>query len=103
MTYLTEEEARKKWCPMARVCATTKDTPESRAHVGYNRVYVSSYGTAELDDPSALSPEIAKCIGSACMMWRFETTEELVEGQTSSEWKRVPTNRGYCGLAGDLK
>jgi len=40
------------------------------------------------------------CIGSACMAWRNETTEQINPDQPPHEWVPVPTGRGYCGLAG---
>jgi hypothetical protein len=59
---MTEEEAKTKWCPMLRKgpLGTARNAPE--------------------DVPNT-------CIGSVCMMWRFEPG-------TREEW------HGYCGLAG---
>jgi hypothetical protein len=72
---MTEEEARTKWCPFARVCTDT--------HAGsFNRY---TQGEAE-GGPS-------NCIASACMAWRTYVTERADDG--------TPTAReGYCGLAG---
>lgn len=67
---MTEEEAKKKWCPMVRLIATQ----ESIQPV-YNR--------AANESPINLTA----CIASDCMMWRshFEDTLKF---------------NGYCGLGG---
>jgi len=102
---MTEEEAKTKWCPFARVrnsaiddsdlenCATSHhdddDHPNYHTRIvgpapgpAYNRFWVS-------DDKSVhLSAEI-NCIGSACMAWRrFGSGND--------------PNQGYCGLAGGM-
>lgn len=92
---LTEDEAKTKWCPMVR----------HDMDGGFNRFH--SDGTA---------PASATCIGSACMMWRWnEYTDqyrhyrhsEPPEGEGwertahPGQWRRKNPNRGgFCGLAG---
>lgn len=49
---MTEEQAKKKWCPFARVGAS-----------GFNRIH------DEYRDGPILSVD-ARCVASACMMWR---------------------------------
>lgn len=71
---LSEEEARTKWCPWARVVAK----PPS---VSFNRI-----DEVHLKEGSRL-PDAALCIGMKCMMWRRL-------GQNSN---KVET--GCCGLA----
>ena len=61
---LTEDEALQLWCPMVRV----PDMPNRKP--GGNAV-----------------PEICRCIGSRCAMWRWS-------GTSSDPW-------GYCGLGGE--
>lgn len=83
---MTEEEAKTKWCPMFSMAYET---------AGYNMG----------DGPETLTrrPVRANCIGSACMMFRWDevrnpnwhphmaTTEEpFIRSETE----------GYCGLAG---
>lgn len=59
---MKEEEAKTKWCPLVR-----------RA---------GEYGNADADGLQRPT----KCVGSACMMWR---------------WSSSPcAGLGYCGLAG---
>lgn len=63
MTLLTEDEAKTKWCPMVR------------------------------DNGSNLNGESSRCIGSACMAWRWKH-ELVVHGESL---------RGYCGAFGKIE
>ena len=92
---MTEAEAKTKWCPMVR--ATYFDQavglwtgPANAQSMG--KVGDLLYG--------------GKCIGSACMMWRWNTkytpppysmmaTYPQPEGTTE-----ISATEGYCGLAG---
>lgn len=69
---MTEEEAKLKWCPMVRV-------PLAFA------------GTAMANDRSE------RCIGSACMMWRWYSNEMMMPYLNTVV---TQARRGYCGLAG---
>ena len=79
---MTEEEAKTKWCPMLGEGNATKGLHE--------RVD----GTVS-----------ANCIGSDCMMWRWDaiTPEEKRQlreyGDDTGPLLAIP---GYCGLAGKL-
>jgi len=66
---MTEDEAKTKWCPFARLAELD----------GANRGSVSGH-----DMP------LAKCIGTACMAWRWRIIPS----------KQDPHEAGYCGLAG---
>jgi hypothetical protein len=78
--FLTEEEAKTKWCP----------------HVRYLAIFRANTGTLSGDqitaagpyNRAATSPELCPttCIASGCMMWRSTLN-----------------GRGYCGLAGNPK
>jgi hypothetical protein len=74
----TEEEARKKWCPLAR----SGDTRDE------GRVSVNRCGNAADMD--------CFCIASACMAWR--------EGVWPHQRNLAPEDRtpgvGYCGAFG---
>lgn len=72
---LTEEEAKTKWCPEVRT-----GVHAGASAVAVNRSYVDV-------------TEETRCIGSACMAWRWEYTrpENAVAGE---RW------RGWCGKAG---
>lgn len=77
---MTEDEAKTKWCPMSR---TVRGMNVGMVVSNFNRVWDEKGG-----------PEIlpaTNCIGSGCMMWRWETKlESLNLPQYES---------GYCGLA----
>jgi hypothetical protein len=69
---MTEEEAKTKWCPFARVLDGS-----AAAVAAVNR---------DADD----SEDWPTCIGSACMAWRKYRCGQI-------EGERID---GYCGLAG---
>lgn len=70
---MTEDEAKKKWCPFAR-------NAKAEDYGCQNRL---AWGEP---DKSCM------CIGTACMAWRYQSDVEAYEGQTITD--------GYCGLAG---
>lgn len=108
---MTEDEAKTKWCPMARVALDYGEGSNgARAVLSANR------GWADQTDHLAAD---SCCIGSACMMWsvgsarKLETAYgiprpdgewwELIHGSTdalSNTWRRIIPATGYCGLAG---
>jgi hypothetical protein len=116
---MTEEEAKTKWCPFARVIALTEN---GREHHAGNRVREHNDGGISFRDD--FNPRSARCIGSACMAWRWLHKECRVEYSGNAEKSMlqaaVSTNRimrkergkmpgyddlvldgiGYCGLAG---
>jgi hypothetical protein len=74
----TEEEAKKKWCPMARV---------SMIPNGASIALASNRDISLLVPPNSFDPntDVTKCLASGCMMWR-----EISTLQTGHE--------GRCGL-----
>lgn len=83
---MTEDDAKEKWCPFARVF----DTGSS------NRV------AADDDGPTAAAAG-SECIASDCMAWRWAISPKTIEQAaksiiTSPEGPKEPT--GFCGLAG---
>lgn len=85
---MTEEEAKTKWCPFARVAK--RDIPGR----SYNR-WADDWSPAGAVDG-------AKCVGSACMAWRNFPPEEWGKDEPPYHPSNVgiqPTD-GYCGLAG---
>lgn len=73
---MTEEEARKKWCPFTRSITTTVD-----------------------DIPSTNGSLKFECIASACMAWRWKPKVRVaIDGEVVG-YDPDDTN-GYCGLAG---
>lgn len=83
---MTEDEAKTKCCPLFM------------SGLGLQMVQGGAFG---------------QCIGSACMMWRWEFVHEFSD-KVEENWGRwrfadpfepikegeIKTNRGYCGLAG---
>lgn len=81
---MTEDEAKTKWCPLNRT-----------------RVFVNS------EEPFK-APVGAKCIGSACMMWRehvvIDADRKGADSPDGTGWKWSGVawahTSGHCGLAG---
>lgn len=80
MEYITEEEAKGKWCPAARQLATS-----------------SSGGVCAMNRVGAvLGVEqgfMAHCIASGCMWWR-EERDDYGEGYADN----IEPGRGRCGM-----
>lgn len=83
MKPLTEEEARKKWCPMARVSINAE-----HFHGG-NRFEPIS------DVPNSRLAGMTNCIASDCMMWRTAAPT-----RTAADFRQSIPPLGFCGLAG---
>lgn len=97
---MTEDEARKKWCPMARVSIHAPE--ESRKDF----ISTGNRWQAESSRKSLnVYPQGAQCIASDCMMWRWEVEiDELkLDGNnitiTADDVVFRETGHGYCGLA----
>lgn len=78
---MTEEEARKKWCPAGRVY---------HSNGSYNRTEARA-----VDGP-------CKCIASDCMAWRWvkdPLINFVMNGEPVPDYKG---EHGYCGLSGTL-
>lgn len=82
---MTEDEAKTRWCPHARVSMAT-DRAATPAHNRSINV-IGSRGDAEVQT----NPAYARCLGSACMAWRVRTDHGDQGGSV---------REGYCGLAG---
>ena len=74
---MTEDEAKLRWCPFARVPSALMGRPLS-----YNR----SIGDKQI-------PKATECIASECMAWREDLTRDEAQ-------KGYPAKNGHCGLAG---
>lgn len=92
----TEEEAKTKWCPFARYATSDEDGNAA------NRWKQS----VAAEQPHALNPVPCRCIGSACMAWRWvagATTGKSVtldNGAFGYQTTVTPDKYfGYCGLA----
>ena len=92
---MTEEEAKTKWCPFARVIVGQADGSHIATQPPYNRFQ-------RADDRTAVPPA-SYCIGSACMAWRWiKPIPRFKEGtmEVDPETLNLPPTHGYCGLAG---
>ena len=73
---VTEEEARKKWCPFVRLMSVAKrDGKRDTAVTAFNRIALTS--DAATHD---MSPAAARCIASECMAWRWGEIESENDG-----------------------
>jgi hypothetical protein len=86
----TESEAYGCWCPMVRVTQIADGT------------FYTNQG-----DGSQTGPYLrTTCIGATCMAWRWEMELDPAHKPADDSVTalvlraRIPTNRGYCGLAG---
>lgn len=71
---MTEGEAEKKFCPFDRWSMTQADGSE--------------------DAP--------KCIGSACMAWRWRWTPEKIAGAAEGSLLATRKPDGFCGVVGGM-
>jgi len=79
---MTEEEAKTKWCPYARLGSSTSGLG------GFNR-FISPAREADFDG--------TRCVGSACMAfrWDFKTAARKSDFPGSAS----TSDGGFCGLA----
>lgn len=79
---MTEAEAKTKWRPMAR---------------HFNAQYRPCGNSFAAMEPS----QHTKCIGSACMMFRWDESESFYASDADELLAiRERPRQGYCGLAG---
>ncbi len=84
----TEDEAKTKWCPFTRITTSGEEWHTNRG--SHTDVHERNFD---------------RCIGSACMAWRWLTWEEdgavwRMTGPGSAQGKRDGVHEGCCGLAG---
>lgn len=80
---MTEEEARKKWCPFVRI--------------------VNSYGIAIGNRNISRKSQTPRmcCIASECMAWRWKVAPLPARKNDIGEDIPAFGGRGFCGLAGN--
>lgn len=88
----TEEEAKNKWCPMARVMQVSNKQAVGKTH---NRIW-SHDGNVEGNGILNLGLPGTSCIASDCGMWRWQDGT----GDEHEDGSETDNERGYCGLAG---
>lgn len=119
---LTEDEAKQRWCPFARVGFGGRF-----GNAAFNRFQITGQTAAGqvVDEGELKIPAGAKCLGSACMAWRrgidttlarpFVVTLPGTHGPTAYAWdptghpgyehatiepaRTAEPNVGRCGLA----
>lgn len=97
---MTEEDAKSKWCPFARVASPAVITPSGSTSeqwigvAGANRGALSERVTVHTDG-DASNPTSARCIGSACMAWRRQLSPRFVAAEGGAA-----VVEGYCGIVG---
>lgn len=100
---MTEDEAKTKWCPFVR------SFPESEGF------FPMTTREEKIGDKGRIVGESTRCIGSACMAWRNNSTEVTIKPTDGEQFafaqkigfKQDPhyenqmiRDGGYCGLAG---
>lgn len=83
---MTEEEAKTKWCPFARVGVRWMDS-QAASLADLTAVAVNRGENAA---------EQARCLGSACMAWRWTSGWPLPDDPLLVSERYA----GFCGLAG---
>lgn len=98
MSYRTEEEAAKTWCPEYQV-ATSGGEPST--YEMDNRPEDCEQDAEGKWQPNGKILPHACCIGSRCMAWRWATSNKQPQG--TGFWGNgtpVRGGLGYCGKAG---
>ncbi|WP_419783477.1 hypothetical protein [Maridesulfovibrio sp.] len=85
MSWLTEAEAREKWCPQARVAMAVKSLN------GSVNIPAGTPVANRVADNTGDQLRKAVCLGSECMFWRWGKRASFVEVRDEPV--------GYCGLA----
>ena len=102
----TEDEAREKWCPFARIIQVVPAVAENKgrerglagfitSEASYNRVSMATDWDEDGLSVTRKQMTPCRCIASECMSWRW--AKELTAEQVA---KVDYEGRGYCGLAG---
>lgn len=83
---MTEEEAREKWCPQARVAFMERNLKGKLSCLqnttSHNRITI----TGEPSYTYAINNYDSACVASKCMFWR---------------WCSESHDKGYCGRGGE--
>lgn len=122
---LTEEQAKERWCPHARVPCYEAAPTETEGPAAANRAPIAS-SNANMIQHERME-KATRCIGSACMAWRFVRmaiprllSPQLTQADTDAmlatdrrtmtvvefrPGEDLPATEvrpllGYCGLAG---
>lgn len=90
---MTEQEAKTKWCPFARIPSHISGAANVPP-LAINRL-------SRPDSQAAAFPFAGlTCIGSACMAWRWNEQTAARKGTDIAAYSVSSEDRGFCGLAG---
>lgn len=92
---LTEEEAKKRWCPHTRMATQTSDKV-------FNRVWVEEDKAKNQDGYMWRGPGVC-CIASTCMAWNWASEKALRDIDLITSDIEAESRTGYCGLSGPAK
>lgn len=91
MTFISEAQAKDRWCPHARI-VRREEIVDGNEHFeivgGVNRDALGGRGGPAF-------PHSCRCIASACMAWRWQAYRE-----TKINAGEGDELRGYCGAFG---
>lgn len=106
---VTEEEARKLWCPLSR-CMMTQDL--AGVPLGLAQRIAVSVNRGMQNGQNIF---VGTCIGAQCMLWSWAGGDDEYEysndGQERDGWepirdtilprfrRKIPSRKGYCGLS----
>lgn len=106
---MTEDDAKTKWCPMARY--GVRDNSGAWTGTSHNRAILLDNDSENRESPVTT----IKCIGSDCMMWRqgqkrnpaWKPRHGMIAYEEQHPADQEPAyivdpDHGYCGLAGRL-
>ncbi len=81
---ISEDEAKRMWCPEAR------------------RLYCDEDGSgAGINRRNELDPvKVAPCLGSDCMAWRWVPSGSIISHDGGEPYRAGPCELGYGGKAG---
>lgn len=94
MNLMTEEEARARWCPFARVPLYAAQPVQEESPTAANRAPPGAS-----DSTRAGVDRETRCLGGECMAWRWEPLASIVDSQRLLG-EPIEPKRGSCGLAG---
>jgi len=90
---MTEDEAKTKWCPMARNLGTLLQAAKPG-----DKDYVVACGSQNRGYAMGGPLYNSLCIGSACMAWRWAREPDPADDHPFIE--KFVSVRGYCGAFG---
>lgn len=85
---MTESDAKTKKCPLFVI---------TQGIIAHAAVYAKVQGSEEESCQNLLKAAADSCIGSACMMWRWDTEERI---PSAAGITMMVEREGHCGLAG---